>query len=65
VNTLSPGGIFDSHDKKFVERYSAKTMLGRMGTPDDVAKPVVFLLSDSAKYITGHNLMVDGGFSVM
>lgn len=65
VNTVSPGGIYDSHDKQFVERYKVKTMLGRMGKPEDIAGPVAFLLSDSAQYITGHNLMVDGGFVSM
>lgn len=65
VNTVSPGGIFDKHDPVFVKRYSAKTMLKRMGTPEDVTGPVTFLLSDSAQYITGHNLMVDGGFVEM
>ena len=65
VNAVSPGGIFDRHDPVFVERYNAKTMLRRMGTPEDIAGPVAFLLSDSAAYITGHNLMVDGGFVEM
>lgn len=65
VNTVSPGGIFDSHDKAFVERYQRKTMLKRMGVPKDIAGPVAFLLSDDAAYITGHNLMVDGGFVAM
>lgn len=65
VNSLSPGGIFDNQNPVFVERYNAKTMLKRMGTPQDVAEPVTFLLSDSARYITGHNLMVDGGFVSM
>lgn len=65
VNTVSPGGIFDSHDKTFVERYAKKVMLKRMGTPDDIAGPVAFLLSDSAQYVTGHNLMADGGFVSM
>ena len=65
VNTLSTDSIFDNQDPIFVKRYNAKTMLKRMGTPEDVAGPVAFLLSDSARYITGHNLMVDGGFVSM
>ena len=65
VNTVSPGGIFDSHEPQFIERYNKKTMLGRMGKPEDIAGPIAFLLSDAASYITGHNLMVDGGFVSM
>jgi NAD(P)-dependent dehydrogenase (short-subunit alcohol dehydrogenase family) len=65
VNAVSPGGIFDGQPPVFVERYKAKTMLRRMGTAEDVAGPVAFLLSDAARYITGHNVMVDGGLSAM
>ena len=65
VNAVSPGGIFDDQPESFVERYESKVPLKRMGTPEDIAPPVVFLLSDDANYITGHNLMVDGGWSVI
>lgn len=65
VNAVSPGGIFDNQPKSFVERYENKVPLKRMGTPEDIAPSVVFLLSDDAAYITGHNLMVDGGWSVI
>lgn len=65
VNTLSPGGIFHGQPKEFVERYASKTPLGRMGTPDDVAPAVVLLLSDAASYITGINLLVDGGWTII
>ena len=64
VNTLSPGGIFHGQPEEFVKRYGAKTPLGRMGTPQDIAPGVVFLLSDAAGYITGINLLVDGGWTV-
>jgi len=63
VNCVSPGGIFDHQDPIFVDRYNAKVPLGRMGTPEDIAPSVSFLLSDDAKYITGHNLIVDGGWT--
>ena len=63
VNCVSPGGIFDNQHPSFVSRYQAKVPLGRMGNPEDIAPAVSFLLSDEAKYITGHNLVVDGGWT--
>jgi NAD(P)-dependent dehydrogenase (short-subunit alcohol dehydrogenase family) len=63
VNCISPGGIFNHQDQEFVKRYEARVPMKRMGNPDDIAGPVGFLLSDSAKYITGHNLVVDGGWT--
>ncbi len=65
VNALSPGGIFHGQPKEFVERYAKKTPLGRMGTPEDIAPAVVLLLSDAASYITGINLLVDGGWTII
>jgi NAD(P)-dependent dehydrogenase (short-subunit alcohol dehydrogenase family) len=64
ANTISPGGIFDNQPKSFVEKYSGKTPLGRMGTPKEVASVVIFLASDGSSYITGQNLLVDGGWTV-
>jgi len=63
VNSLSPGGIFDHQDKTFVANYEKKVPMKRMGTPEDIAPGVIFLLSDDAKYITGHNLIIDGGWT--
>lgn len=65
VNCVSPGGIANNQPELFVGRYEAKTMLGRMGTPRDIAGAVVFLASDAAAYVTGHNLAVDGGWTAM
>jgi NAD(P)-dependent dehydrogenase (short-subunit alcohol dehydrogenase family) len=65
VNSVSPGGIFDHQDPSFVSRYEAKVPLGRLGKPDDIAPAVSFLLSDEAKYITGQNLIVDGGWTAI
>jgi NAD(P)-dependent dehydrogenase (short-subunit alcohol dehydrogenase family) len=65
VNALSPGGIFDNQSSDFVKKYENKVPLGRMGTPQDIAPSVVFLLSDDAKYITGQNLLVDGGWTAI
>jgi NAD(P)-dependent dehydrogenase (short-subunit alcohol dehydrogenase family) len=63
VNCVSPGGILDQQHASFIERYENKVPMGRLGKPDDIAPPVSFLLSDEAKYITGHNLLVDGGWT--
>jgi len=57
VNCVSPGGILDNQHPSFISRYEAKIPMGRLGKPDDIAPAVSFLLSDEAKYITGHNLI--------
>jgi NAD(P)-dependent dehydrogenase (short-subunit alcohol dehydrogenase family) len=63
LNCVSPGGIFDNQDALFVSNYEKKVPLGRMGTPRDIAPVVSFLLSEEAKYITGQNIIVDGGWT--
>lgn len=65
VNCVSPGGIFDHQPVSFVSKYNAKVPMGRMGNPDDIAPAVSFMLSDEAKYITGQNLVVDGGWTTI
>jgi NAD(P)-dependent dehydrogenase (short-subunit alcohol dehydrogenase family) len=65
VNSVSPGGIANNQPMAFVDRYVSKTPLGRMGTPQDVAGAVVYLASDASAYVTGHNLVVDGGFTAL
>jgi NAD(P)-dependent dehydrogenase (short-subunit alcohol dehydrogenase family) len=62
---VSPGGIFDNQPETFVNNYEKKVPLKRMGTPEDISGPVAFLLSDAARYITGHNLIVDGGWTAI
>ena len=64
ANVVSPGGVFDDQPGAFVERYEARTPLGRMANPEDVAGAVAYLASDAAGYVTGHNLVVDGGWTV-
>ena len=63
INCVSPGGIFDSQDPKFVANYEHRVPMKRMGRPKDIAPAVSFLLSDEAGYIIGQNLIVDGGWT--
>ncbi len=63
VNCISPGGYLAGQADVFQERYNNRIPLGRMATDADIAGPVVFLASDAARYITGINLMVDGGLT--
>lgn len=65
INCVSPGGIYDNQHPSFVAKYEAKVPIGRMGNPDDIAPAVSFLLSDESKYITGQNLVIDGGWTAI
>ncbi len=65
INCVSPGGVFDNQNPLFVKKYEEKVPLRRMGIPEDIAPAVSFLLSDEAKYVTGHNLVVDGGWTAI
>ena len=63
VNALSPGGVRGGQDAEFLRKYCARVPLGRMAEAEDLGGPLVFLASDASRYLTGHELRVDGGFT--
>lgn len=71
VNTISPGGLLGhvkgkkKQDKKFIQNYADKVPLGRLGNAKEIAYSAIFLASDAASYITGSNLIIDGGWTAI
>jgi NAD(P)-dependent dehydrogenase (short-subunit alcohol dehydrogenase family) len=65
ANCISPGGIFDYQSEIFINNYCNKVPMKRMGSPKDISPAVNYLLSDGSSYLTGQNIIIDGGWSII
>lgn len=65
INCVSPGGILNNQAQDFVKKYIQKVPMNRMGSPDDISPTISFLLCDKSNYITGQNIVIDGGYTIL
>jgi NAD(P)-dependent dehydrogenase (short-subunit alcohol dehydrogenase family) len=65
ANCISPGGYFNNQPQAFLDQYCRRVPVGRMLSNEDVKGAAVFLASDASEYVTGLNLMVDGGWTCL
>jgi NAD(P)-dependent dehydrogenase (short-subunit alcohol dehydrogenase family) len=64
VNAITPGGVYNNHNELFVERFSNLNPMGRMEQKEELRGALVYLASDASTYCNGHNLVVDGGWTI-
>lgn len=64
VNCISPGGVVNNQSRRFIKSYNNKVPMARMANPEELKGALVYIASDASSYVTGHNLVVDGGFTI-
>ena len=65
MNAISPGGVYNSQDKIFLKKIKKLIPMGRMAEPNEYREAIKFLCTDASKYMTGQNIIIDGGRSIL